>query len=216
MRALLLLFLAAPAAAQYEIQVYGSATTSKGSTFAELHSNATAGVVRETLEVTHGWTPVFETGFYVFSAAPSGEHWRWAGAHVRPRLMAPASWGLPFGASLSGEVGYFEPRFTERRFDYEVRPILDKRWGKLYASVNPALESEVGATPEFSPAVKVSYDLFRRFSIGVEYYGAPGEGQFYPVVDLIGMPEWELNVGPGFGYGSAEELTLKLLVGRRF
>src|SRR3982074_315296 len=74
----------APVAAQnnFEIQVYGSETVAPGTTMVELHSNVAAqgttwtinGVLRtqgafhETLEITHGWTPWLETGFYVFTS----------------------------------------------------------------------------------------------------------------------------------------------------
>jgi hypothetical protein len=71
----------------YEIQVYASPTVGRDTTMVELHSNysfigntASGGVVstnhmdRETIEITHGWTPWFETGFYkVISARGS---WR--------------------------------------------------------------------------------------------------------------------------------------------
>ena len=65
----------------YEIQVYGSETVEQGNTMFELHSNYTANgstsvvdgqlptnhIFHETLEITHGWTPWFETGFYFFN-----------------------------------------------------------------------------------------------------------------------------------------------------
>lgn len=74
----------------YEIQVYGSETVAKGRTMVELHSNYTANgfkigeygqfpdnhEVHETIEITHGWTPWFETGFYILIqlAAADGQH----------------------------------------------------------------------------------------------------------------------------------------------
>src|SRR3954464_208298 len=65
----------------YEIQVYGSETVPGGRTMVELHSNFTIDgqretvndvypshhAIHETLEITHGFTPWFETGFYVFT-----------------------------------------------------------------------------------------------------------------------------------------------------
>ncbi len=70
---------AVPARAQdnYEIQVYGSGLLDPGHTMVELHSNftfegsktATDGMVpanhqlHETIEITHGFTDWFETGF---------------------------------------------------------------------------------------------------------------------------------------------------------
>ena len=67
----------------YEIQVYGSETVAPGRTMVELHNNFTFtgskqeidGVYptehawHETIEITHGWTPWFETGFYIFTSA---------------------------------------------------------------------------------------------------------------------------------------------------
>src|SRR5215831_15828215 len=75
----------------YEIQVYGSETVPAGRTMVEFHSNFTIdgeretinGVLpsehafHETLEITHGFTPWFETGFYVFSSLQEGEGWQW-------------------------------------------------------------------------------------------------------------------------------------------
>src|ERR1700730_5685724 len=79
-----ILAVAGPATAQnnFEIQVYPSETVAPGTTMVELHSNVAAqgttktkdGVLRtqgafhETLEITQGWTPWFETGFYVFTS----------------------------------------------------------------------------------------------------------------------------------------------------
>jgi hypothetical protein len=77
----------------YEIQVYPSETVPAGQTMVELHSNFTLqgerqvvdGVfpsyhaVHETLEITYGITPWFETGFYVFSSIQPGEGWQWVG-----------------------------------------------------------------------------------------------------------------------------------------
>ncbi|MGB7461805.1 MAG: hypothetical protein WBW14_02830 [Candidatus Acidiferrum sp.] len=71
---------AAPAQDNYEIQVYGAETVEKGHAMVELHSNftergnttSTDGTIptnhqlHETLEITHGFTSWFETGFYPF------------------------------------------------------------------------------------------------------------------------------------------------------
>ena len=122
-------FLLSPVAMQgqanYEIQVYGSDTVERGVTMVEIHSNFTIegsmaapgsdytadGTVptnhamHETLEITRGITPWFETGFYVFSSIQPNLGWQWVGDHIRPRVRAPDSWHWPVGASLSVEVG---------------------------------------------------------------------------------------------------------------
>ena len=91
---LVLLCLASvPSLAQdnYEIQVYPAETVKPGQTMLELHSNFTFqgakrtidGVLptehawHETVEITHGFTDWFETGFYIFTAARSGAGWQW-------------------------------------------------------------------------------------------------------------------------------------------
>jgi len=71
----------------------------------ELHANLTANgsktvengiqpthhAVHETLEVTHGFTDWFETGFYVFSSIQPEGGWQWVGDHIPPRLAIPES-----------------------------------------------------------------------------------------------------------------------------
>src|SRR5262245_55999905 len=125
----LVLCLAARLHAQdnYEIQVYGSETVDPRTTMVEFHTNFTVqgsktvenGVLptnhalHETLEITHGWNNWFETGFYVFTSAQSGTGWDWVGDHIRPRVRAPESWHLPVGLSLSMEIGYQRPQYSE-------------------------------------------------------------------------------------------------------
>src|ERR1700759_120033 len=104
----------------YEIQVYGSQTVAKGSTMVELHSNYTfdgekvskSGVLptnhvfHETIEVTHGWNTLFETGFYFFNTIGDDHRTTYVGSHIRPRVMVPEAWHWPVGVSLSMEGGY--------------------------------------------------------------------------------------------------------------
>lgn len=242
-------FAASPAAAQdnYEIQVYGSETVKPRTTMFELHSNYTFDGTRnkvgrllptnnafhETLEITHGFTPTFETGFYVFTSARHGYGWRWVGSHIRPRWRAPEEWKLPVGLSLSLEVGYQQPSFSEDTWTVEIRPIIDKQLGRWYLSFNPVLDrslagANAGRGFGFSPNFKVSYDVTPKITIGLEYYGAVGpavhfdpvrdqQHQLFPSIDLNLGPEWEFNFGVGFGLTPATDgLIVKTIVGRRF
>jgi hypothetical protein len=246
---LLVFFLSSSVSAQsaYEIQVYGSDTVAKGRTMAELHTNTypagpdQPGAVQpdahawhETLELTRGWTDWLETGLYTFTSARSGEGWQYAGTHVRPRVMAPKSWGWPVGASLSLEAGYFRPRYQETRWDLEIRPILDWRLGRFYAAINPALERALklyaggSMSFQFAPGAKVSWDATKLATLGLEYYGNIGpvenppplsqqQHQLFPVLDLNFSDDWEFDAGPGFGLNkNTDRLTLKLILGRRF
>ncbi len=238
---------AATAAAQdnYEIQVYGAPTMEPHSTMFELHSNFTINGRRnfldgmyptnhaehETLEITQGLNDWSEVGFYVFTSERSGQGVQWVGDHIRPRVRVPESWGWPVGVSLSTEVGYQRSEFSEDTWNWEIRPIIDQTIGAWYWAINPALERTlVGPGTvngvEFSPNVKVSYNINPKVAGGVEYYGGFGslngfdppseqQHQFFGAVDLNVSPIWEINFGLGWGTTpSTEHLIAKLILGR--
>lgn len=231
----------------YEIQVYASEPIGKGVTMLEIHSNFTVdgekqtvnGVkpsnhsMHETLEITHGWTDWFETGFYVFSSIQPDGGWQWVGDHIRPRISVPASWHLPVGLSVSQEVGYQRREFSEDTWNYELRPIIDKTVGRWYFSFNPTFDRalhglNVGRGWEFSPNVKVSFDFTKKITGGFEYYGALGpvssfdpisqqSTQIFPTIDLNLSPNWELNFGAGVDVTDhSDHVIVKCIVGRRF
>ena len=231
----------------YEIQVYGSETVPTGRTMVEIHSNfAVQGeaeevngvlpskhALHETLEVTHGFTPWFETGFYVFSSIQPGHGWEWVGDHIRPRIAIPSEWHWPIGLSLSTEVGYQQRSYSEDTWNWEIRPIIDKQWGHWYFAVNPAFEKSIKGLNSsqgwaFAPSAKVSYDISKVIAFGAEYYSSLGsiggfsvwsdqQHQIFPTVDLNFSPDWEFNFGVGFGLtGSTDGLIIKLILGYRF
>jgi len=232
----------------YEIQVYSSDTVPAKTTMVEIHSNFTVdgekkvvnGVLpsnhaeHETLELTQGITNWFEVGFYVFSSIQSDGGWQWVGDHIRPRVSAPESWHWPVGVSLSQEIGYQRRRFAEDSWDYELRPIIDKKLGGWYFAFNPAFERALhGLNVDkgwgFSPNVKISYDFTKKIAGGVEYYGSIGpiipsfdptvqqSHQIFPAIDLNLSPDWEFNFGVGVDVtDSSDHLIVKCIVGRRF
>lgn len=230
----------------YEIQVYGSSLVPPGRTMVELHSNFTADgragevdgllptehAFHETLEVTHGFTPWLEVGFYVFTSVRSGQGWSWVGDHIRPRLAVPESWHWPVGLSLSTEFGYQRRAFATDTWTWEIRPIVDKQMGRWYWALNPALEralsgENAGRGWEFSPNATVSYDLSDRITAALEYYGALGpvsgfdpaplqQHQLFGAVDLNLSPKWEINLGVGRGLtSSTDRLLVKTIFGYR-
>lgn len=231
----------------YEIQVYGSETVAPSHTMVELHSNFTVegsktvtdGVLptehaeHETVEITHGFTEWFETGFYIFTTIQSDGGWQWVGDHIRPRVRVPESWHWPVGVSLSTEIGYQRRQFSTDTWTWEIRPIIDKQLGPWYMSVNPALERSwhgltVNQGVVFAPDAKVGYDFTKRIAGGLEYYASYGpitdflplrqqEQQFFPAIDLDLGPDWEFNFGVGVGVtASTDHLIVKCIIGRRF
>ncbi len=231
----------------YEVQVYGSETVPAGDTMVEFHTNFTAdgskqvidGVLptnhqfHETLEITRGLTPWFEIGYYNFTNAQSGYGYDWVGTHIRPRFAIPESWHWPVGLSLSQEIGYQRPIYSTDTWTWEIRPIIDKKLKRWYGSFNPTLDRSfhgpsVHKGVEFSPNLKVSYDVTHLVSAGVEYYGSLGpvtgfdplrdqQQQIVPAIDLNLGPDWEFNFGVGVGAThSTDHLLIKMILGHRF
>jgi len=231
----------------YEIQVYGADTVEPHSTMVEFHTNFTASgskfpedgvrptnhAVHETIEITHGFNDWFETGFYIFTSARSGDGWDWVGDHIRPRFRVPEKWHWPVGISVSNEIGYQRRAFSPDSWTWELRPIIDKKIGPWYLSFNPTLGKSlhgenVNNGYDFSPNVKISYDFSKIISGGLEYYGALGpvgsfdpiadqQQQIFPSIDLNVSPQWEFNFGVGIGVTrSTDHLIVKAIVGRRF
>jgi hypothetical protein len=229
----------------YEIQVYGSPTMTKGNTMFELHSNFTfngeknilEGVnpsyhaLHETLEITHGLTENFEIGFYLFTNYTGPYGFKVIGSHIRPRISVPQKWNWPLGVSLSTEIGWQRREYSTDTWNMEVRPIVDKQWGNFYLAFNPtfgiSLKSDSNVhTPGFEPNLKTSYTI-NKIAFGIEYYGDVGLVNNIPKLsqqshalflsaDLYIDPRWEINFGPGFGLTkSTDAFVFKLIVGRR-
>lgn len=230
----------------YEIQVYSSPTMTRGMTIFELHSNYTfegekqvvKGVrpswhsFHETVEITHGITENFELGFYLFTNYSNKYGFQVIGTHLRPRISAPAKWKLPVGLSLSVEIGYQRKEYSPETWNVELRPIIDKTFGKFYISLNPTigvpikgLDNETAAA--FAPNIKAAFAVTPKVSLGSEYYGDLGalnhfeagpdqSHALFAVVDLFVDPRWEINAGPGLGLTrSTDRFVMKLLIGRR-
>jgi len=244
-----LLAVALPLAAQgnYEIQVYPSETMEAGRTMVELHSNYTPSGPRdpdptvrpdlhslhETIEITQGITPWFETGFYIFTSVSGPYGWQWVGDHIRPRVRVPESWHWPVGVSLSVEVGYQRTAYSADSWTMEIRPIVDRQIGRWYVSLNPTFDRSFRGPGTrdglvFSPNVKVGYDCTPQVNAGLEYYGSTGplfgfdrfqqqQHMLGPALDLNLSPDWEFNLGALVGLtDSTDRLIVKMILGRRF
>lgn len=226
----------------YEIQVYGSETVSKGFTMAELHSNYTFDgttrmengvypthhMLHETVEITHGFTNCFEVGFYFFNALGSEGRTNYVGSHIRPRIKVPDSWQWPVGVSLSLEAGYQKPQYSIDDWTLEIRPIIDKTMGKFYVAFNPTFDRSLhGANSSkgyiFSPNVKIDVNASKVWALGLEYYGSVGglfsflpfqqqQQQLFVAADVNFSSDWELNFGYGIGYTNSTDNGIAKLI----
>jgi len=230
----------------YEIQVYASETVEKGHTMLELHSNYTINgsthaddgmaptnhMVHETIEITHGWTSWFETGFYFFNAFDPQGHLTYVGSHIRPRVAVPAGWHWPVGLSLSVEFGLQKPAYDPNTSTLEIRPIIDKKWKRWYVALNPTLDNSFAGPDQkrgliFSPNVKIGCDATKKVALGFEYYGSTGpffhydayqqqQHQLFMVTDIDFGKRWEFNAGYGIGFTDATDHGIfKLITGYR-
>jgi hypothetical protein len=217
----------------FEVQVYESETVapgkwdiewhsifiSSGAALAEWQVVPTSRQFHSALEVTGGITDEVELGAYVLGALHPDGLFECAGARIRPRVRAPEEWGLPVGLSLSLEFGWNRPRYDPSPRTLEVRPIIDKRFGRWKVVLNPILgfgfggEAESGS-PDFGPEAKISYDLFpESLSLELEYFSGLGPIDdvfppsrqahlLYPKVNVECSPIVSLNAGVGFGLTS--------------
>lgn len=247
----MLALVAARLAAQsnYEVQVYPSKTADPRTTLFELHSNftgsgrravedgvlATQHAIHETLEITHGFTSVFELGFYIFASDNPGNGLQFVGTHIRPRIRAPESWKLPVGLSLSTEFGPTQRKFDQSELGIEVRPIIDQTIGRLYWAFNPNVEWSMKGPQagrgvhgmNFNPNLKLAWQVRPKVALGAEYYGTTGSlvhlapsaeqsHMLYPSIDLFLSPNWEFNAGYGIKLsGVGDQNIIKLILGRR-
>jgi len=239
--------LTAQAQGNYEIQVYPYETVERGHTMVELHSNftfqgskstddgtlPTNHQLHETIEITHGWNSWFETGFYFFNTLGNDHRSTYVGSHIRPRVMAPASWNWPVGVSLSMEAGYQKREYSQDDWTLEIRPIVDKQLGRLYLSFNPTFDKSFHGAGKnegyvFSPNLKAAYNISKVIAGGLEYYGSLGpvnhfvtyqdqQHQLFAAVDLDWSPDWGLNFGYGWGLTrSTDNAIFKVILGYRF
>ena len=87
----------------------------------------------------------------------------WATTSARGCASLP-EWHWPVGVSLSQEIGYQRAMFSPDTWTWEIRPIVDKQQGRLYWSINPALERtfhgpDVKLGMDFAPGVKIGWEF---------------------------------------------------------
>jgi hypothetical protein len=222
------------AAAQdpFEIQVYEYETVPTGRWDLETHINYTARGVRAfegavaptqgqthlTFELTRGITRYFEMAGYLVTARRDGTAGEFAGWRLRPRFRLPEDW-LPFKFSLSTEFGFPQQTYEENEITFELRPILERSFGRLQIDLNPVLGKALrGPTAaefwDFEPGARFGYTTSKTLDLSLEYYGGTGPlthveprvlqtHQIFPGADININEDVVLNLGVGFGLTSA-------------
>src|SRR4029453_2746650 len=150
----------------------------------------------------------------VLAHRPDGG-FEFVGWRARPRVRLPKSWGLPVDVSIRGEGGFPRKVYDENSVTLEIRPIIEKTFGRFQLDFNPVIGRALRGPGtkegwDFEPGVRFGYELNRRLDLSLEYYGATGPltnplpgreqvHQFFPGCDLKFGDKIVWNFGIGVG-----------------
>lgn len=171
---------------------------------------------RNAYEVTYGLTDRIEAAAYLNLAQVSGHGTWYAGSKYRLRGRLFDEETLPVNLGWYLELEWWKtPQFDAADLELELKPIIEKDFGRLSLIANPVFEKVIQGGGqnqgfEFGYRNGVYYRWMRYLSPGVEFYGGCGliddndplaEQQHYIFPVLWGQfPNGiEYNVGPGFG-----------------
>jgi len=174
------------------------------------------GMWRNAYELTYGLTDRIEAAAYLNLAEVRGHGFWYAGSKCRVRGQLFDEDTLPVNLGWYLELEWWKtPQFDEANLEVELKPIIEKDFGRLSLVANPLFEKVLAGSGrnqgfEFGYRNGAYYRWLRYLSPGVEFYGGVGliddndplqEQQHYIFPVLWGkLPNRiEYSVGPGFG-----------------
>jgi hypothetical protein len=234
---------AARAQDQFEIQVYDAETAPRDDVGMETHLNfvasgttvrssagelATDHVTHLTFEPHVGLAWWCEAGAYFQTAVLGDGTFQYAGVKLRFKARTRRVWRDRVGFALNVELSSVPRVFEATGLGAELRPIVDLRFKRLYASFNPIFDFDFfGAArgwPQFQPALAVEVTVFGPVALGAEFYGAYGPlnafgrdsvNRLFGVIDLV-FKRWAVQAGAGYGFTGGERAIVKAIVGIDF
>src|SRR5260370_26867123 len=177
--------LAAAACAQdpFEIHVYEYETLKRGQFTYEAHLNYVGkGTLRDqfhlTNELTAGLTDNISLGLMQLNARRPDHGPEYAGWRLLPHFYVPRSWHLPLDLGLVAEFSFQRTTYEENSRRVEIRPILEKKFGRWQLDANPVFERALHGPGVrdgwiFAPAGRVGFEATKRVTPSLEYYGSP-------------------------------------------
>jgi hypothetical protein len=226
----------------FEIQVYDSETAGPWRVGLETHliydvSGTTAASPDGQAPTEHQFHVTFEPhigigtwvelGMYLQTALLPDSGFEYAGVKLRCKLRLDEKLGGHVGLAINFEISNVPRQFEPNVWGSEIRPIIDGRWGILYASLNPIVDIDLNGPdsglPQFQPAAKIAFDVIHSLALGLEYYGA-----FGPITHTLPLSEstnrlfaaldftsdyFDLNVGIGYGLSGPEKWIVKAILG---
>ena len=187
--------------------------------------------VRVTPEFSYGLRNDLEAGAYLPLMQVDGEgNFHLVGAKLRlkylPYQLEEGKDGWFAGANV--ELSYVGKKFSESRWSTELRPIIGFKSGVWKLAFNPILGWDLSDgfqdwEPDFSPSMKLTREVAKGLSVGVEYYSDLGkighilpwneqDNRIYGVVE-VDMEPYVFSVGVGRGLTeSSDPWTIKAIV----
>lgn len=226
----LLLFFVLRAAGQdpFEIHVYEYETLHRGEFTLEAHLNYDAIAAKSSVaplapandqfhmtgELTAGLTDFSSLGFMLLGAhRPGASGPEYAGWRLLPHFYAPKSWNLPFDAGLVVEFSFQSGVYEENSRRVEIRPILEKKLGRLQLDANPVFERRLHGPGvregwSFEPAGRIGFEAGGRVRPSIEYYSVLG-----PLPDFLPRGEQVHQLFPGADIRLSERLVWSAGIG---
>ncbi len=231
---------AGPAQAVDEIQVYNAEIAKVGQWTMQQHFNYAINGLKDpdfpgaiirhhalngTPELAYGVTDWWELGFYMpYAVDQNGQFWS-DGAKLRTLFVSPDAEKRSFFYGVNFEFSYSTPKFSETKWNAEVRPILGWRKDGWAFIINPIIDLGFGAAGdvEFEPAARLEKKFNDNFTLAAEYYTALGpigafptfnqqEHNIYGVVDFkVGKVDVDFGVGYGLTPASDRWMTKMIL-----
>ena len=165
----------------------------------------------------------FELGFYLpYAIDREGFHSN--AGKVRFLFVTPEAAKRDFFYGVNFELGYATRRFSETRWNMEIRPIVGWSLGDYEFIINPIIAAGFGDKGDvvFAPAARFARKLGQDFAIGVEYYADIGPiGSFLPLKEqghnIYGVVDFkvadvEVNFGVGYGLTQGSDRWMTKLI----
>ena len=123
------------------------------------------------------------------------------------------------------------PSAYETPWGSELRPVIDVRAGRFYASINPIvsidLQGPLALRPQLEPCARFLVDVGGGLDLGAEYYAALGRidalapvaGQVHRLFAVlerafpIGRATFTAHLGGGYGWAASERWIAKAILG---
>jgi len=224
-----------------EIQVYTGEIAKVGQWTIQFHNNYAingrnepdfeGGIIPNhalngTPELAYGFTPWWEMGLYAPYAVDRNGQFLSNAFKIRQLFVTPDASKRSFFYGVNFEFSYATPRFSQTRWNLEIRPIIGFRSGDYELIINPIVDVGFGDNGDatFAPAAKFDRKFGQNLALGVEYYTGLGpirdivpfneqQHNIYAVADFK-IGRWDVNAGIGYGLtGGSDRVMAKLILG---